>query len=161
METGKVVKDGPAKELMADRDIQEFYLGVGEAGPPLVPRREVLPPEEALERMSDVATEHVEAEPAWAEPLLTFRDVTLRFGGVTALDGVSFEVRPRELFAVIGPNGAGKTSIFNCVNGVYRPQEGSITARRRRADRPRAGRGVARSASRARSRTSGCSRSCR
>ena len=53
-------------------------------------------------------------------------DVTLRFGGVTALDGVSFEVRPGELFAVIGPNGAGKTSIFNCINGVYRPQKGSI-----------------------------------
>jgi branched-chain amino acid transport system ATP-binding protein len=61
------------------------------------------------------------------EPLLVVEDVTLRFGGVTALDGVSFEVRPGELFAVIGPNGAGKTSIFNCLNGVYRPQAGSIT----------------------------------
>jgi branched-chain amino acid transport system ATP-binding protein len=61
-----------------------------------------------------------------SHPLLAFEDVTLRFGGVTALDGVSFEVHPRELFAVIGPNGAGKTSIFNCINGVYRPQEGSI-----------------------------------
>jgi branched-chain amino acid transport system ATP-binding protein len=60
------------------------------------------------------------------EPLLVARDVALRFGGVKALDGVSFEVRPGELFAVIGPNGAGKTSIFNCLNGVYRPQEGSI-----------------------------------
>ncbi|HEV3002724.1 MAG TPA: ABC transporter ATP-binding protein [Solirubrobacteraceae bacterium] len=52
--------------------------------------------------------------------------MTLRFGGVRALHGVSFAVRPGELFAVIGPNGAGKTSIFNCVNGVYRPQEGAI-----------------------------------
>jgi branched-chain amino acid transport system ATP-binding protein len=60
------------------------------------------------------------------ETLLSFRDVTLRFGGVTALDGVTFDVHPGELFAVIGPNGAGKTSIFNCINGVYRPQEGSI-----------------------------------
>ena len=58
--------------------------------------------------------------------LLTARDVVLRFGGVTALDGVSFEVNSGELFAIIGPNGAGKTSIFNCLNGVYRPQEGSI-----------------------------------
>jgi branched-chain amino acid transport system ATP-binding protein len=58
--------------------------------------------------------------------LLAFEDVLLHFGGVAALDGVSFEVRPGELFAVIGPNGAGKTSIFNCINGVYRPQEGSI-----------------------------------
>ena len=60
------------------------------------------------------------------EPLLEVRDVTLRFGGVTALAGVSFDVQAGELFAVIGPNGAGKTSIFNCINGVYRPQEGSI-----------------------------------
>jgi branched-chain amino acid transport system ATP-binding protein len=62
-----------------------------------------------------------------AEPLLVATSVTLRFGGVTALDDVSFEVFPSELFAVIGPNGAGKTSIFNCLNGVYRPQNGSIT----------------------------------
>jgi branched-chain amino acid transport system ATP-binding protein len=59
-------------------------------------------------------------------PLLSVRDVTLRFGGVRALSGVSFDVGRGELFAVIGPNGAGKTSIFNCLNGVYRPQEGSI-----------------------------------
>jgi branched-chain amino acid transport system ATP-binding protein len=59
-------------------------------------------------------------------PLLDVRDVTLRFGGVTALNDVSFAVQPGELFAVIGPNGAGKTSIFNCINGVYRPQQGSI-----------------------------------
>ncbi len=58
--------------------------------------------------------------------LLRARDLTLRFGGVTALDGVSFEVGRGELFAIIGPNGAGKTSIFNCLNGVYRPQQGSI-----------------------------------
>ena len=58
--------------------------------------------------------------------LLDVRGVTLRFGGVTALDDVSFGVDAGELFAVIGPNGAGKTSIFNCLNGVYRPQEGSM-----------------------------------
>jgi branched-chain amino acid transport system ATP-binding protein len=67
--------------------------------------------------------ERVTTEPA---ALLSFEDVLLHFGGVAALDGVSFVVRPDELFAVIGPNGAGKTSIFNCINGVYRPQEGSI-----------------------------------
>jgi branched-chain amino acid transport system ATP-binding protein len=78
--------------------------------------------------MSDTAIEERRgpATERGAEPLLAFRDVTLRFGGVTALDGVSFEVGPGELFAVIGPNGAGKTSIFNCINGVYRPQEGTI-----------------------------------
>lgn len=60
-------------------------------------------------------------------PLLTVDNITLRFGGVTALSGVRFTVNPGELFAIIGPNGAGKTSIFNCLNGVYKPAEGTIT----------------------------------
>lgn len=66
------------------------------------------------------------SEPTAVPPLLEVRDVTLRFGGVTALERVSFDVHHDELFAVIGPNGAGKTSIFNCLSGVYRPQEGTI-----------------------------------
>jgi branched-chain amino acid transport system ATP-binding protein len=60
------------------------------------------------------------------EPLLVVNQITLRFGGVTALSDVSFEVQHGELFAVIGPNGAGKTSIFNCLSAVYRPQIGTI-----------------------------------
>jgi branched-chain amino acid transport system ATP-binding protein len=59
-------------------------------------------------------------------PLLSVQNVTLRFGGVTAINDLSFEVFRNELFAIIGPNGAGKTSVFNCLNAVYRPQEGSI-----------------------------------
>ncbi len=59
-------------------------------------------------------------------PLLEVSDLALRFGGTRAIDGVSFDVQQGELFAVIGPNGAGKTSIFNCISGVYRPQEGSV-----------------------------------
>jgi len=58
--------------------------------------------------------------------LLEFNDVKLSFKGVKAIDGVSFHVDERELFAIIGPNGAGKTSIFNCLNQVYDPQEGEI-----------------------------------
>lgn len=61
------------------------------------------------------------------DPIVEFRDVTLRFSGVTAIDGGDFEVRRDELFAIIGPNGAGKTSIFNVLSGVYTPQEGSVT----------------------------------
>ena len=60
------------------------------------------------------------------EHLLEFEDITLAFAGVTALDEVSFSVDDDELFAMIGPNGAGKTSAFNCLNGVYKPQEGDI-----------------------------------
>ena len=60
------------------------------------------------------------------QSLLSFDDVRLTFGGTVAIDGVSFAVRPGELFSIIGPNGAGKTSIFNCISGVYRPQAGHI-----------------------------------
>ena len=59
-------------------------------------------------------------------PLLEFVDARLRFGGLEVLDDVSFHVMPGELFAIIGPNGAGKTCIFNCLSGVYVPEEGSI-----------------------------------
>jgi len=58
--------------------------------------------------------------------LLEVTDLTLRFGGATTLDAVSFDVRAGELLAIIGPNGAGKTSTFNCISGVYRPQAGAI-----------------------------------
>jgi len=61
-----------------------------------------------------------------ATPLLEVHDLTLRFGGVTALNQVTFDVHHDELFAIIGPNGAGKTSIFNCLSAVYRPQEGDM-----------------------------------
>lgn len=59
-------------------------------------------------------------------PLVEFEHVSLFFKGVTALTDVSFSLKEGELFAVIGPNGAGKTSTFNCLNGVYKPQEGDI-----------------------------------
>ncbi|NYG56563.1 ABC transporter ATP-binding protein [Nocardioides perillae] len=59
-------------------------------------------------------------------PVLELDDVHLSFKGVKAVNGVSFEVRPGELFAVIGPNGAGKTSLFNVISGVYKPQQGSV-----------------------------------
>ena len=60
------------------------------------------------------------------EHLLEVRDVSLSFRGVTALADVSFYVDKGELFSIIGPNGAGKTSAFNCINGVYKPDEGDI-----------------------------------
>ena len=58
---------------------------------------------------------------------LNFKNVSLKFGGITALNNVNFEVKPKTLYAIIGPNGAGKTSIFNCISGIYRPTEGSVT----------------------------------
>jgi len=65
---------------------------------------------------------------SWTEgdTVLEFEEVVLRFEGVTAIDGVSFDVQKHELFSIIGPNGAGKTSMFNCLSGLYRPQLGTI-----------------------------------
>ncbi len=59
--------------------------------------------------------------------VLAVQGVSLAFGGVKALQDVSFDVRAREIRAIIGPNGAGKSSMLNVINGVYRPQAGTIT----------------------------------
>jgi branched-chain amino acid transport system ATP-binding protein len=58
--------------------------------------------------------------------LLTVDELTMRFGGLVAVDRVSFEVLSGEIAALIGPNGAGKTTVFNCVTGFYRPTAGEI-----------------------------------
>ena len=59
--------------------------------------------------------------------ILDVNHISLRFGGVKALTDISFNVKEHEIRAIIGPNGAGKSSMLNCINGVYTPQEGSIT----------------------------------
>jgi branched-chain amino acid transport system ATP-binding protein len=60
------------------------------------------------------------------QPLLQVSDLTLRFGGVTAVDGLTFAVDEGTIMSVIGPNGAGKTSAFNCITGFYRPSSGRV-----------------------------------
>jgi len=60
------------------------------------------------------------------EPLLDVQALTMNFGGLRALDGVSLRVQPGEVVALIGPNGAGKTTFFNCITGIYRPSGGDI-----------------------------------
>ena len=61
--------------------------------------------------------------------ILEARGITLSFGGVKALNDISFDVREHEIRAIIGPNGAGKSSMLNCINGVYQPQQGSVMFR--------------------------------
>jgi branched-chain amino acid transport system ATP-binding protein len=61
------------------------------------------------------------------DPVLAVNNITLTFGGVTALDDVSFAIQPGEILGLIGPNGAGKTTCFNVVTGVYRPTAGDVS----------------------------------
>ena len=61
------------------------------------------------------------------DPVLTADRITLAFGGVTALNQISVNIRQHEILAIIGPNGAGKTSMLNVINGFYHPQSGTIT----------------------------------
>jgi len=61
-----------------------------------------------------------------AQAMLDVKDLSLRFGGVHALDKVSLHVLEGEIYSIIGPNGAGKTSLFNCISGIYRAQAGSV-----------------------------------
>lgn len=61
-----------------------------------------------------------------SRPLLEVRDLSMRFGGLLAVDGVSFDAARGEITALIGPNGAGKTTIFNCITGFYKPAGGAI-----------------------------------
>ena len=60
---------------------------------------------------------------------INIRDISLRFGGVQALNEVSLEIKEGEILSIIGPNGAGKTSFFNCINGFYHPYQGEILYR--------------------------------
>jgi len=64
--------------------------------------------------------------PRAAEPLLQVSNVGVRFGGIVALDGVSFDLAPGQMLGLIGPNGAGKTTLFNCLSRLYTPAAGDI-----------------------------------
>ena len=71
------------------------------------------------------------AEPAAASqfagaPILEVKDLAVSFGGIKAVNGLTFSVHEGEIVSVIGPNGAGKTSAFNCISGFYRPNQGSV-----------------------------------
>jgi branched-chain amino acid transport system ATP-binding protein len=73
------------------------------------------------------------ASAASSNVLLDVDALTMRFGGVTAVDHVSFQALDRHITAIIGPNGAGKTTLFNCLTGFYKPTSGSLTLYRNKA----------------------------
>jgi branched-chain amino acid transport system ATP-binding protein len=68
-------------------------------------------------------------KPWQSDPVLKVEHLTMRFGGLVAIDDVSFEVGRQDITALIGPNGAGKTTVFNCITGFYKPTEGTMELR--------------------------------
>jgi len=87
-------------------------------------------PDSACHGLVDTVTgegpDRREAVPVDGPPILSVRDLTVRFGGIVALDGVSFQVAPGQIVGLIGPNGAGKTTLFNCLSRLYVPERGSL-----------------------------------
>lgn len=78
------------------------------------------------EAVADVVAPSREIATEVGEALLRTENLTVKFGGLTALDAVSFEIRRGEILGLIGPNGAGKTTCFNAITGVYRPTGGTV-----------------------------------
>jgi len=74
----------------------------------------------------EMAVLHREVHAAAGETLLATTDLTVKFGGLTALDSVNVAIRRGEILGLIGPNGAGKTTCFNAITGVYRPTSGTV-----------------------------------
>jgi len=75
----------------------------------------------------ELAALHRDVKAAEGEILLQTNELTVKFGGLTALDAVTFGIKRGEILGLIGPNGAGKTTCFNAITGVYRPSSGSVT----------------------------------
>src|SRR5688572_13606346 len=83
-------------------------------------------PGPAMASLAEAAAGAPPANRAANAPLLEIRDIALRFGGIVALDGVSFTIENGQILGLIGPNGAGKTTLFNCVSRLYTPNRGDI-----------------------------------
>ncbi len=79
------------------------------------------------EVVAEIVAPTREIETEVGEPLVELEGVTVKFGGLTALDSVTFTIRRGEILGLIGPNGAGKTTCFNAMTGVYRPTSGTVT----------------------------------
>uniref|UniRef100_UPI0002D7E9C5 ATP-binding cassette domain-containing protein n=2 Tax=Nocardiaceae TaxID=85025 RepID=UPI0002D7E9C5 len=87
---------------------------------------QVIPELADAETVAEVVAPRRDIETAVGEPLLRTEGLTVKFGGLTALDQVSFEIRRGEILGLIGPNGAGKTTCFNAITGVYQPASGLV-----------------------------------
>jgi ABC-type branched-subunit amino acid transport system ATPase component len=115
LEVGRVTLQGSAEDLARSDEVRERYLGVGD----------VAAVEEALAAAPERKRREGEAERRAVKELVA-ENVTVRFGGITALSDVSLTVAPGSVHAIIGPNGAGKSTCLNVLTGVYEPSAGSV-----------------------------------
>ncbi|MEU7145568.1 ABC transporter ATP-binding protein [Nocardia sp. NPDC046473] len=119
---------GAGGALFDNEDMAAGYVAEPEAAPSagVVDLTAVIPDLANAETVAEVVASSREIETAVGAPLLRTEDLTVKFGGLTALDAVSFEIRRGEILGLIGPNGAGKTTCFNAITGVYRPSSGTV-----------------------------------
>jgi len=115
------------------RHMSEDAFGEGPVGPMIVDDAvtvdvaDVHPELADPEVVAEIVAPTREIETEVGKPLVELREVTVQFGGLTALDHVTFDIRRGEILGLIGPNGAGKTTCFNAMTGVYRPTSGTVT----------------------------------
>lgn len=118
---------GPGGALFDNEDMAAGYQAPPEeASAGMLDVTEVLPIYSDEKVVAEVVAPHREIETAVGAPLLRTEGLTVKFGGLTALDDVSFEIKRGEILGLIGPNGAGKTTCFNAITGVYRPAGGTV-----------------------------------
>ncbi|MEV6429808.1 ABC transporter ATP-binding protein [Nocardia sp. NPDC051463] len=119
---------GAGDALFDNEDMSAGYAAEPEATPSagVVDLTAVLPELGDAETVAEVVAPSREIETPVGEALLRTDGLTVKFGGLTALDNVSFEIRRGEILGLIGPNGAGKTTCFNAITGVYRPSSGVV-----------------------------------
>jgi len=114
------------------RHMSEEAFGEGPVGPIILDEAvtvdvsDVMPELADPEVVAEIVAPTREIDTPLGKPLVELRDVTVRFGGLVALDSVTFDINRGEILGLIGPNGAGKTTCFNAMTGVYRPTSGTV-----------------------------------
>ena len=120
MEKGEIRFSGTAADLLQEKDLLQsvFLQGAAAAMPGSAPKQKPV--------VQLKAVTSSEEPPAIEPPVLEVKELTRKFGGIVAVDGVSFDLKPNQILGIIGPNGAGKTTVFDMISGLLGVNRGSI-----------------------------------